>query len=226
MNCEDSDLAAGGLLMIPGSSQIVGGGKMGKLYLVNTTSLGGRAAQRCRSRVHGLRRARSPQRLHIRSLRRQHPHAKLISYRNDQLLRDIRYLRLLQWIHLCRRHTHRVDRIGRGGAPHRLLSFQWRHIERAGFHHTPYPAEHPRHHTLHLSQWKQRRHPVDDRRRPTPANTRLRGTHQRNPPRLRRSEPAMRCTAAPTPETSPATASNSPRPSSPTARSTSPLATT
>ena len=41
MNCEDSDLAAGGLLMIPGSGQIVGGGKMGKLYLVNTSSLGG-----------------------------------------------------------------------------------------------------------------------------------------------------------------------------------------
>ncbi len=41
MNCEDSDLAAGGLLMIPGSNQIVGGGKMGKLYLVNATSLGG-----------------------------------------------------------------------------------------------------------------------------------------------------------------------------------------
>jgi uncharacterized protein YjdB len=43
MNCEDSDLAAGGLLLIPGSNQIVGGGKMGKLYLINTPtgSLGG-----------------------------------------------------------------------------------------------------------------------------------------------------------------------------------------
>jgi hypothetical protein len=40
MNCEDSDLAAGGLLLIPGSNQIVGGGKMGKLYLVNTSNLG------------------------------------------------------------------------------------------------------------------------------------------------------------------------------------------
>jgi hypothetical protein len=40
MNCEDSDLAAGGLMMIPGSGQIVGGGKMGKLYLVNTSNLG------------------------------------------------------------------------------------------------------------------------------------------------------------------------------------------
>jgi hypothetical protein len=40
MNCQDSDLAAGGIMLIPGSSQIVGGGKMGKLYLVNTSSLG------------------------------------------------------------------------------------------------------------------------------------------------------------------------------------------
>jgi len=40
MNCQDSDLAAGGLLMIPGSTQIIGGGKMGKLYLVNTGNLG------------------------------------------------------------------------------------------------------------------------------------------------------------------------------------------
>ena len=44
MNCNDSDLAAGGLLMIPGSGQIVGGGKMGKLYLVNTANLGGEQA--------------------------------------------------------------------------------------------------------------------------------------------------------------------------------------
>jgi uncharacterized protein YjdB len=40
MNCQDSDLAAGGLMMIPGSSQITGGGKMGKLYLINTGSMG------------------------------------------------------------------------------------------------------------------------------------------------------------------------------------------
>jgi hypothetical protein len=40
MNCEDSDLAAGGLIMIPGSGQIVGGGKMGKIYLLNTANLG------------------------------------------------------------------------------------------------------------------------------------------------------------------------------------------
>jgi uncharacterized protein YjdB len=40
MNCQDSDLAAGGLMMIPGAGQIIGGGKMGKLYLVNTANLG------------------------------------------------------------------------------------------------------------------------------------------------------------------------------------------
>jgi uncharacterized protein YjdB len=40
MNCEDSDLASGGLMMIPGSGQIIGGGKMGRLYLVNTSNLG------------------------------------------------------------------------------------------------------------------------------------------------------------------------------------------
>ncbi len=40
MNCEDSDLAAGGLLMIPGTSQIIGGGKMGRLYLINTAKMG------------------------------------------------------------------------------------------------------------------------------------------------------------------------------------------
>jgi uncharacterized protein YjdB len=40
MNCEDSDLASGGLLMVPGSGQVIGGGKMGKLYLVNTANMG------------------------------------------------------------------------------------------------------------------------------------------------------------------------------------------
>jgi uncharacterized protein YjdB len=40
MNCQDSDLAAGGVMMIPGSGQIVGGGKMGKLYLINTAQMG------------------------------------------------------------------------------------------------------------------------------------------------------------------------------------------
>jgi uncharacterized protein YjdB len=40
MNCQDSDLAAGGLMMVPGSGQIMGGGKMGRLYLLNTANLG------------------------------------------------------------------------------------------------------------------------------------------------------------------------------------------
>jgi hypothetical protein len=42
MDCDDSDLASGGLLLIPGTSpaQLVAGGKMGKLYFVNSTDLG------------------------------------------------------------------------------------------------------------------------------------------------------------------------------------------
>jgi hypothetical protein len=40
MNCHDADLASGGLLLIPGSSQALAGGKTGKLYLVNTANLG------------------------------------------------------------------------------------------------------------------------------------------------------------------------------------------
>ncbi len=44
MDCNDSDLAAGGLLLIPGSTQALAGGKTGKLYLVNTTALGGMQA--------------------------------------------------------------------------------------------------------------------------------------------------------------------------------------
>ena len=40
MDCGDSDLAAGGLLLIPGTSQALAGGKMGTLYLVNTGNLG------------------------------------------------------------------------------------------------------------------------------------------------------------------------------------------
>jgi hypothetical protein len=39
MDCNDSDLAAGGLLLIPGTSQLLAGGKTGKLYLVNTPIL-------------------------------------------------------------------------------------------------------------------------------------------------------------------------------------------
>jgi hypothetical protein len=40
MNCNDADLAAGGLLLIPGSTEALAAGKTGKLYLVNTTTLG------------------------------------------------------------------------------------------------------------------------------------------------------------------------------------------
>lgn len=40
MNCQDADLAAGGLLLIPGTTEALAGGKTGKLYLVNTTNLG------------------------------------------------------------------------------------------------------------------------------------------------------------------------------------------
>ena len=44
MDCADKDLAAGGLLLIPGSTEAVAGGKNGKLYLVNTSGLGGMQA--------------------------------------------------------------------------------------------------------------------------------------------------------------------------------------
>jgi Bacterial Ig-like domain (group 2) len=40
MNCHDADLASGGLLLIPGSTQALAAGKTGKLYLVKTTNLG------------------------------------------------------------------------------------------------------------------------------------------------------------------------------------------
>jgi hypothetical protein len=40
MNCHDADLASGGLLLIPGSTEALAGGKTGVLYLVNTTDLG------------------------------------------------------------------------------------------------------------------------------------------------------------------------------------------
>jgi major membrane immunogen (membrane-anchored lipoprotein) len=40
MNCSDADLAAGGLLLIPGTSELVAGGKTGKLYMVNSGNLG------------------------------------------------------------------------------------------------------------------------------------------------------------------------------------------
>jgi hypothetical protein len=44
MNCQDADLAAGGLLLIPGTTQALAGGKTGMLYLVNTANLGGEQA--------------------------------------------------------------------------------------------------------------------------------------------------------------------------------------
>lgn len=40
MDCADADLAAGGLMMIPGTTQLLGGGKTGKLYMVSTSNLG------------------------------------------------------------------------------------------------------------------------------------------------------------------------------------------
>ena len=54
MNCQDSDLAAGGFMMIPGSGQIVGGGKMGKLYLRQYRQPWPGARQRYRSRAEHL----------------------------------------------------------------------------------------------------------------------------------------------------------------------------
>jgi len=44
MDCKDTDLAAGGLLLIPGSTQVLAGGKSGKLYLLSTAELGGMQA--------------------------------------------------------------------------------------------------------------------------------------------------------------------------------------
>lgn len=40
MNCEDADLAAGGIMLIPGTSLAVAGGKTGKMYVVNTNNMG------------------------------------------------------------------------------------------------------------------------------------------------------------------------------------------
>jgi hypothetical protein len=40
MDCRDADLAAGGLLLIPGTTEALAGGKTGRLFLVNTASLG------------------------------------------------------------------------------------------------------------------------------------------------------------------------------------------
>ena len=40
MDCFDADLAAGGLLLIPGSTTLIAGGKTGTMYLVDSTNLG------------------------------------------------------------------------------------------------------------------------------------------------------------------------------------------
>ena len=40
MDCADSDLAAGGLMLIPGTTTLVTGGKMGRIYLTNASNLG------------------------------------------------------------------------------------------------------------------------------------------------------------------------------------------
>ena len=40
LNCYDVDLAAGGISLIPGTTLAVAAGKLGKLYVVNTTNLG------------------------------------------------------------------------------------------------------------------------------------------------------------------------------------------
>jgi len=44
MDCADGDLAAGGLMMLPGTSELIAGGKGGKLYLVNSANLGHESA--------------------------------------------------------------------------------------------------------------------------------------------------------------------------------------
>ena len=44
MNCTDGDLASGGLLLIPGTTELVVGGKSGKLYMVNSGNLGKESA--------------------------------------------------------------------------------------------------------------------------------------------------------------------------------------
>lgn len=40
LQCRDLDVSAGGVMLIPGQSQLVAGGKAGKMYLVNTANLG------------------------------------------------------------------------------------------------------------------------------------------------------------------------------------------
>jgi uncharacterized protein YjdB len=40
MDCNDSDLAAGGLILIPGTTTLIAGGKTGTMFLVNSSNLG------------------------------------------------------------------------------------------------------------------------------------------------------------------------------------------
>ena len=40
LQCKDLDVSAGGIMLVPGQSQLVGGGKAGKMYLINTTNMG------------------------------------------------------------------------------------------------------------------------------------------------------------------------------------------
>jgi hypothetical protein len=40
LQCRDLDMSAGGIMLIPGSSQLVAGSKAGKMYLLNTGNLG------------------------------------------------------------------------------------------------------------------------------------------------------------------------------------------
>lgn len=40
LQCRDLDVSAGGVMLIPGQSQLVAGGKAGKMYLINTANLG------------------------------------------------------------------------------------------------------------------------------------------------------------------------------------------
>ncbi len=44
MDCADADLAAGGLMMIPGTTEMIAAGKTGKLFLVNSNGMGGEKA--------------------------------------------------------------------------------------------------------------------------------------------------------------------------------------
>jgi len=44
MDCDDADLAAGGLMLIPGTTTLIAGGKTGTMFLVNSSNLGHESA--------------------------------------------------------------------------------------------------------------------------------------------------------------------------------------